>query len=89
MPNRIEPAEYPDSYHVRIVDAMARISFKGKRLKVVLRKASKKLNLPKLAPDSPQHAAWVKYYEDLMAIIANDMKIEAYQQDKLSKGTEP
>ena len=34
MPNRIEPAEYPDSYHARIVDAMARISFKGKRLKV-------------------------------------------------------
>ncbi|MCB1124733.1 MAG: hypothetical protein KJT03_24480, partial [Verrucomicrobiae bacterium] len=53
---------------------------RGKRLKVVLRKASKKLNRPELSPDSHQHAAWVKYYEDLIAIIANDIKIEAYQQ---------
>jgi hypothetical protein len=60
---------------------------KGKRLKVVLRKASKKLDLPELSPDSAHHASWAKYYEDLMAIIANDMKIEAYQQSKKDADT--
>ena len=58
---------------------------KGKRLKVVLRKASKKLDLPELAPDSPHHPGWVGYYEDLKAIIANDMKIEAYQKQKAAR----
>ena len=35
-----------------------------------------------LAPESPQHATWVQYYEELIAIIANDIKIEAYQRLK-------
>ena len=61
---------------------------KGKRLKVVLRKASKKLDLPDLAPDSPQHAGWVNYYESLISIIANDIKIEAYQKSKATEGEE-
>ncbi len=73
LDNRTEEELVRDDY---VLDQF----FKGKRLKVVLRKASKKLDLPELAPDSTEHATWVKYYEDLMAIIANDMKIESYQQ---------
>ena len=34
MPNRIEPVDYPDSYQVRTVDAMARINFNGTRHKI-------------------------------------------------------
>ena len=82
LDNRTEEEMVRDDY---VLDQHS----KGKRLKVVLRKASKKLNLPELAPDSTQHSNWVKYYEDLMAIIANDMKIEAYQQSKIDEGTEP
>lgn len=56
---------------------------RGKRMKVVLTKASKKLRIPELAPDSPHYPQWVKYYEDLIEIIMNDMKIEAYQKNKM------
>jgi hypothetical protein len=34
MPERIEPVEYPDGYHVRRVDASARIGFQGTRYKI-------------------------------------------------------
>ncbi|QXD24575.1 hypothetical protein F7C95_01315 [Opitutia bacterium ISCC 51] len=81
LDNRTEEELVRDDY---VLDQYSQ----GKRLKVVLRKASKKLNLPDLAPDSPQHAAWIKYYQDLMAIIANDMKIEAYQKSKANSDSD-
>lgn len=34
MPDRIEPVDYPDGYHVRKADESARISFQGRRYKV-------------------------------------------------------
>ena len=34
MPDRIEPVDYPDGYHVRRVDERARISFRGRRYKI-------------------------------------------------------
>jgi transposase InsO family protein len=34
MPERIEPVDYPDGYHVRRVDESARISFRGIRYKI-------------------------------------------------------
>lgn len=55
---------------------------KGKRLKVVLRKAGKKLKYPELAPESPQYADWVAYYENLIRLIISDMRITAYYQNK-------
>lgn len=83
LDNRTEEEMVRDDY---VLDQHS----KGKRLKVVLRKASKKLDLPELAPDSPQHPDWVKYYQDLMAIITNDIKIEAYQKQraKVDEGAE-
>lgn len=75
LDNRTEDEMVRDDY---VLDQHAR----GKRMKVVLKKASKKLNLPEMAPDSPQYPRWLKYYEDLVAIIMNDMKIEAYQKTK-------
>jgi hypothetical protein len=75
LDNRTEEEMVRDDY---VLDQQSR----GKRMKVVLKKASKKLNLPEMAPDSPQYPRWLKYYEDLVAIIMNDMKIEAYQKTK-------
>ncbi|MDA0348447.1 MAG: hypothetical protein O3C43_16800 [Verrucomicrobia bacterium] len=77
LDNRTEEELVRDDY---VLDQHTR----GKRMKVVLRKASKKLKLPELAPDSPQYPNWARYYEDLLAIIMNDMKIEAYQKNKLN-----
>jgi hypothetical protein len=76
LDNRTEEEMVRDDY---VLDQQSR----GKRMKVVLKKASKKLNLPEMAPDSPQYPRWLKYYEDLVAIIMNDMKIEAYQKNKM------
>jgi hypothetical protein len=73
LDNRTEEEMLRDDY---VLDQHMR----GKRMKVVLTKAAKKLKRPELAPDSPQYPSWVRYYEDLMAIIMNDMKIEAYQK---------
>ena len=77
LDNRTEEDMVRDDY---VLDQHA----KGKRMKVVLTKAAKKLKLPDLSPDSPQYPNWVRYYEDLLAIIMNDMKIEAYQKNKLN-----
>ena len=59
--------------------------YQGKRMKVVLRKASKKLKLPELAPESPNYPNWLKYYEQLMTIIVSDIRIEAYYKNKIER----
>ena len=76
LDNRTEDAMVRDDY---VLDQHAR----GKRMKVVLKKASKKLHLPKLEPDSPQYTSWINYYENLIQIITSDIRIEAYYKNKM------
>ena len=76
LDNRTEEEMVRDDY---VLDQHSR----GKRMKVVLTKASKKLKLPELAPDSPHYPNWVRYYENLIRIITGDIRIEAYFKNKM------
>lgn len=84
LDNRTEEEMVRDDY---VLDQHSR----GKRMKVVLTKASKKLRLPELAPDSPHYPNWVRYYENLIRIITGDIRIEAYYKNKMetAEGNEP
>lgn len=75
LDNRTEEEIVRDDY---VLDQHSR----GKRMKVVLRKASKKLKRPELAPDSPNYQDWLKYFDHLMNIIVSDLRIAAYHDDK-------
>ena len=76
LDNRAEEEIVRDDY---VLDQHSR----GKRMKVVLRKASKKLKLPELSPDSPNYPDWIKYYDHLLTILVSDMRIEAYYKNKM------
>jgi hypothetical protein len=81
LDNRTEEEMVRDDY---VLDQHSR----GKRMKVVLRKASKKLKRPELSPESPHYQDWLNYFEHLMSIIVNDIKIEAYYKYRMG-GAEP
>ena len=76
LDNRTEEEMVRDDY---VLDQHSR----GKRMKVVLKKAAKKLKRPEFDPGSHHYPSWVQYYESLIKIITGDIRIETYYKNKM------